>query len=161
MHPLIEFLGGIRATVFAGLLALALMFSGGMAVYAVVLKSDIKDLETAAATAELEYAAAISAEQARYNTEIDRVRSDYAKSREDTLAIRDDVLAAIASGDARLRGRFKCPSVPAAPGATSGSDGGEGGGLLDKDAEFLVRFASEADLVAEQLKACQNALKAN
>ena len=75
---------------------------------------------------------------------------------------KDNVIADLRAGNLRLRQRFQCPAnttvSPASP-ATSVGDGGTGGGLLDSDAEFLVRLAAEADNRVVQLQACQAVLK--
>jgi hypothetical protein len=73
---------------------------------------------------------------------------------------KDAVIADLRSGDVRLRERFTCPtSVPNDTPASGERDGGEGRGLLEQDAEFLVRFAAEADARVKQLQSCQAVLK--
>jgi hypothetical protein len=74
---------------------------------------------------------------------------------------KDAVIADLRAGNVRLRQRFTCPTpaVPNSPTASGQRDGGEGSGLLEQDAEFLVRLAAEADERVTQLTACQNVLK--
>lgn len=78
----------------------------------------------------------------------------------------DAALAAVRSGELRLRNRFTCDAaagdgVPAT-GASAGVDrAGEGSGLQREDAEFLVRLAAEADDVVRQLRACQAVIAAD
>lgn len=65
----------------------------------------------------------------------------------------------------RVRDRFKCPTPQGGAGAPAASAGlGDGGaprGLSDADAEFLVRFAGEADDTRRQLAACQVVVRAD
>lgn len=74
---------------------------------------------------------------------------------------KDAVIAGLRADTLRLRRRFTCPatSVSAESSASGERDGGEAGGLSKQDAEFLVRFAAEADERVIQLQACQNVLK--
>ena len=69
---------------------------------------------------------------------------------------RDRTIADLRSGVIKLRQRFKCKasSLPGSPASPAGSDEAGEGGLRDEDAEFLVRFASDADAVAIQANAC-------
>lgn len=75
-------------------------------------------------------------------------------------AERDRLLAAVESGELRLRDRFTCPasgsgSVPGTVPGSAGSEPAQAGGLQQADVQFLVRFAHEADEVTRQLQACQ------
>ena len=73
---------------------------------------------------------------------------------------KDAVIANLRAGNVRLRQRFTCPTSVSSATPTSGErDGGEGRGLLEQDAEFLVRFAAEADARVKQLQSCQAVLK--
>lgn len=74
----------------------------------------------------------------------------------------DIALAAVRAGELRLRNRFTCSSGSAAADRTTEAGTGTGlgddtrqAGLQITDAEFLVRFADEADAVVRQLTACQ------
>lgn len=72
--------------------------------------------------------------------------------------------AALQSGALRLRdpgAPVRNCDRPAAPSATApgGGDGAASGGLSGAAAGFLLDFADDADRVAEQLGACQRALR--
>lgn len=104
-------------------------------------------------------AAAIT--EARYRADYAAAAAKFNQENADALAERDAVIAGLRAGTVRLRERFKCPpaSLPGTSPGAGGSDGASGGGLLDEDAEFLVRFAGEADTAARRLTACQAILR--
>lgn len=64
----------------------------------------------------------------------------------------DRTIAGLRSGTVRLRERFTCPAAKA-PGA-SAEPVTEESGLRVTDAEFLVRFADEADTIADERNQC-------
>lgn len=67
------------------------------------------------------------------------------------------------AGTLRVRDRFVCPKAPAAPGVVAKPDNQESG-LLPEDAEFLLRIAREADVIADERNQCiasYNALRAS
>jgi len=72
----------------------------------------------------------------------------------------EDLRARLAAGTVRVRERFRCPaaSVPGTAAAASGSDAADEHGLRGADADFLIRFAGEADTATRRLKLCQDAL---
>lgn len=114
----------------------------------------VRELEKARADAE------------RFRGEIEGKFAALNEAHQKQLKERDNEKAA-ALRDARARGMFvnaRCqgdPGSPAAPAATaSGSDGSTRVRLSDPDAEFLVAFASDADAVADQLRACQSVISA-
>jgi prophage endopeptidase len=113
------------------------------------------------AIAERARAEAKAAKQAR----VKRGRAIIKKLRGDDAhghAIRDSAVAGLRDGTFRLRERFSCPPNPApARGAAARGNEGTARGLSAADAEFLVRFASDADDVARQLAACQAILSAD
>lgn len=79
---------------------------------------------------------------------------------------RDRTIADLRAGTVSVRKRFTCPAstdqrMPGAPASTGGSDAAQAGGLQQADAEFFVRFASEANAVALQLQSCQAVVKAD
>jgi hypothetical protein len=100
------------------------------------------------------------AERAR----MEDVRKGLQRAQADELAKRDDTIRELRGGRLRLRERFTCPAVvgslPATGGTAGGSDGATARGLSGTDAEFFIRLASEADAVAVQLAACQEAHRA-
>jgi len=60
---------------------------------------------------------------------------------------------ALRAGAIRVRDRFSCPKAPATPGAGPKPDAKESG-LLSADVEFLLRFAAEADTIADERNQC-------
>jgi uncharacterized protein HemX len=60
------------------------------------------------------------------------------------------------SGALRVRDRLQCKPRPPASGPIPDDDEGKEGGLLREDAEFLLRFAGEADQAVIQLSECQS-----
>jgi hypothetical protein len=115
--------------------------------------------------------AAAEASEARWaeviKAERDEVRKYYTISMQleqekDKIANeKDAVIADLRAGNVRLRQRFTCPAPAVSEGSAAPGerDGGERSGLLEQDAEFLVRLAAEADERVKQLQACQNVLK--
>lgn len=93
----------------------------------------------------------------RYQT----ISAQLEQDKEQIANEKDAVIADLRAGNVRLRNRFTCPTpaVSQEPGASGQRNGGEGSGLLEQDAEFLVRLAAEADERVKQLQACQNVLK--
>lgn len=103
--------------------------------------------------------------QKRQQAEYDYLQNKLTQEKQDAIAQRDAVIADLRAGTVRLRQRFRCP-VPAAPaggpaGTSAGGDAAGDRGLSDADAEFLVRFAGDADNVARQLGACQAVIRAD
>lgn len=87
------------------------------------------------------------------------------KERDDAKATADSLAADIRAGRVQVKPRFACPA-PRPQANPAGSPGASGedsqGGLLGSDAEFLVRFAADADQAvierneaAEGWKACR------
>lgn len=85
----------------------------------------------------------------------------FIRDTKETLDEKERTIADLRAGNRRLRERFQCPpnGVSRNSQAPSSSDGATQSGLLDADAEFLVRFAAEADERVNQLTACQAVLK--
>lgn len=109
------------------------------------------------------------ATEQRHAAEMAAAAQSYIDERERGFEERDRTIADLRAGELRLRDRFQCPAtgaagrpagVPQAGGAAGGSHAAAPGGLSRADAEFLVRFASEADDVAGQLAACQAVVRA-
>ena len=129
---------------------------------------DYSHLENSIETQKTNHALALVA---RYEDVLETERSEtkkyqdiaaqYEQDKQRLSNEKDAVIADLRSDALRLRRRFQCPSpsVPNTPDTTSERNGGEGGGLLDSDAEFLVRLAAEADERVMQLQACQAVLK--
>lgn len=66
----------------------------------------------------------------------------------------ESTIADIRSGALSLRERFKCPAMPKAPGVPGKAKEEEPYGLRGADAEFLIRFADEADQYSEERNEC-------
>lgn len=67
---------------------------------------------------------------------------------------RDKVIADWQSGRLRLKARFVPQACPA-----SGDNAGTEAGLLGEDVQFLIREATRADAIVQQLTACQGLIK--
>lgn len=82
------------------------------------------------------------------------------------ITSRDNTIAGLQSGTVRLRDRFTCNAKPAsvlpsAAASTGISDAASQGGLQRADAEFLVRYADDANQAALKLQACQAVVRAD
>lgn len=110
----------------------------------------INALQTAARTAERDHAMRLAAVSAQYQEDLKHAQ-----------ARKDRVIADLRTGAQRLRipvagaGCAGAGGMPETGPATGGRDGGTTAELSQPAAEFLVGLASDADQVAEQLKACQ------
>lgn len=83
------------------------------------------------------------------------------KDKQNALAKKDAVIADLRAGTLRLRLPSDVPGT-SAPAASPGKCDGPAGSELPRSlAEFLLAEASRADLVAEQLQACQAILRAD
>ena len=74
--------------------------------------------------------------------------------RDKEYAKRDKVISDWQSGRLRLKARF----LPQACSA-SGDNAGTEAGLLGEDVQFLIREATRADAIVQQLTACQGLIK--
>jgi len=84
------------------------------------------------------------------------------KDNADAQATLNRTIADLRRGTVRVRDRFTCQgAMPQAAGSASGSHPAGQGGLSVQDAEFLVRFAGEADAIASRLTACQRVIAAD
>lgn len=94
------------------------------------------------------------------------IGAEHQKEIENEKTAHAAALACYESGTCRLRQRFTWPAAPAIglPSfATSASqrDGREAVGLQSKDVSDFIRIASDADQVADQLRACQAVVRAD
>ena len=91
-----------------------------------------------------------------------RIDKQLTKDQTNALAKRDRTIADLRSGAVRLRQKFTCPAqsgvLPQAAAGQPGDQSASGGGLSEQAAEFLIRFASDADKAVNTLTACQAAL---
>lgn len=87
----------------------------------------------------------------------------YEKGKQDAQQEADATIAAYRAGTIRLRSQFTCfnRSVSNATTSTGVSDAARDCGLSERDVEFLIRFAEQADKVAHQLKAAQDIIMAD
>lgn len=125
------------------------------------LQKNIADQNTEHAT-EREQLLAQVRDQDRANIErMADIDQQHQKAIENEKAIADRTIADLRSGAIRLRDKFAANEFIAAggiaaPGTCTGCrDAAASIRLQSEDAGFLVRLASEADQVADQLRACQ------
>lgn len=118
------------------------------------------------------YSAGYAKARAKYEAQIDKMKSDAAEERQknqklmDAEALkliermekgyeeRDKTIADLRRGALRLRDKFTC-KMPTDSKPSAGGDGQGTGGFSSEDAEFLIREASRADSVARRLSSCQ------
>ena len=96
--------------------------------------------------------------RAAYVAMIDQTKQEHLRN---AIQVRDNTIDDLRTGNLQLRQRFTCPAANNMPGASDGTGldhEARRGGLQQTDAEFLVRFAGEADEVTIQLQACQAVL---
>lgn len=89
----------------------------------------------------------------------------YEEGKARAKAAADGIVADVRAGRYVLRESLRCPASPAAeatagPGVSDGSAAPRGG-VDGEDVQFLVRFAGDAELVSEQLRACQAVIRAD
>lgn len=146
MNAIIALLGGVRATIFAGLM---LLFLGTSVYLNYKHKLYVADVETKTAVAQ---------EKAREKEKdwIDAVYKIAYELTEKRLArekaLKDD-FAAIDRGDNKLRPRFAC--VPNTSKAQPGNDGAGEAGIQKADEKFLISESDHADRIVDKLTACQ------
>lgn len=150
---IVGLLGGIRATVFAGLFVLAGLFAGWqtLALDTVRKGYDNHLLADKAATAEAERIA--RATESAWTAAVFRNVYDREHLRIKREATTAATIACLRDGTCQLHKRFTCPRVAQSPGSTP--DSGEEAGLRPEDAEFLIRFADESDVVTDELNSCK------
>ena len=97
--------------------------------------------------------------EARHRAEYKAIADRFLAAQDKANADYKTTIAGLRAGSLRVRDRFRCPAgVSQAPaGARSADDAGPGG-LQPADAEFLVRFAADADAIARKLNALQAVL---
>lgn len=98
--------------------------------------------------------------QSQYANNLAVISGNYQQELKNVSATKDRTIAALRAGAIRLRdpGTHYTLSPNALPGSTaptSGCDGQATSRLSDTTSEFLVREASHADAIVEQLNACQ------
>lgn len=141
-------LGGVRASLFAGLAVVALVFGGvqtfrlnaahhSLEVQKLALVKSAKDFAEWKLKAEKEKAEAVASIDKQHREE--QARAKYQADR---------TIAELRDGTRKLRNRLTCPaqgkSDSDAP-PIGGVDGEGARGLTEEDAEFLVREAADSD----------------
>lgn len=144
----IAFLGGVRASIFAGL-ALLLLVGYGVQTARIDRMQDKARAEqlreAKAATSTLESLRRIdAANQATQAANAKRFQNERATIEADAAKWRD----AWAAGRVQVAPRFSCPARPA--GNTGAPQDPGTYGLTTEDAVFLDRFASERDIIASE-----------
>lgn len=145
------FLKAIPWQIYAAILSLALILGYGHSRY-----------ERGYEVAQAEHAEDLAKQAAAAQKLRDQLEQAYLKQatlfiekRDKEYAKRDKVIADWQSGRLRLKARFTKQTCPAASGNNAGTEAG----LLDEDVQFLVREATRADAVVQQLTACQGLIK--
>ncbi len=154
---IISLLGGIRATVFATVAALLLIFSGYQTYRVYEYKENEQQVAVAVQAARAKAEAEARATESALQRDKSHIQSTAFSERVNAQAIQDRLLADLATGQRKLREKFTCP-IPASAtaGAERGVEAGTQAGLSTADAEFLVRFAGDADkAVIERNEAVQ------
>jgi hypothetical protein len=97
-----------------------------------------------------------------FETSINAIEKKHLEERENDKKKADATIAAYRSDNLQLQDRFAKRTCPAsgvgsakATAGVAGDNAAQSVGLQDADVEFLVRFADDADQVADGLRACQ------
>jgi hypothetical protein len=132
---------------------------GDRRVAAVQAKWDAQ--EAAYALQRAEAAIAARNTEARHRAEYRAIADRFLKEQADADKEHAAVVAALRSGELRVRHNLTCPSGRAeAPAGAQGTADSSGTGLLPEHVGFLLREAARADSVARQLNALIEAVKA-
>lgn len=152
----VALLGGVRATIFAGLALLALLFGGVQAFRLNSVQHQLESQKLALAKSAKDFAEwkiQAEANKAEAVAEIDK------KHREEQKHVQDQanrVIADLRSDAIQLRKRFTC-QTPGQPNSTDSAIGGVDaeriGGLTTEDAEFLLREAADSDRKSVKINA--------
>jgi hypothetical protein len=100
---------------------------------------------------------ALDRERASYK-EQEKLESDHIAKVQELRQNETSIINEYRADNLRLRDSLKakqCPDVSSIANSTSGNHATTTGGLHDRDVEFLIRYATRADAVAEQLKSAQ------
>lgn len=156
---LVKLLGGVRATVFAALLALALATLGVQSMRLHLAQDTIADAQRDSAASAAAARAATDALEAERSAEVDRIHLAAERGRNEGEKRAAGVLAAVDRGDYVLRDKFRCPAAVAAekPGNSGGiaQPAAPAAELFSRDdVRFLVRFAAAADRMRDLADEC-------
>jgi hypothetical protein len=154
--PIVEVIGGWRATAFLAIAIGMAVVAGGWRLKAERLEAAV----TAHANADLQMQlwAMGNARDIEYQHRLalGEITGRLAQENRDAREHFQGMLAAARSGAARLRDDRKCPAAPAEAGtAAAGSDAAQGAYLPAEAVERVLRIGHEADDVARELKAAQ------
>lgn len=93
------------------------------------------------------------------------IDQQHQEAAQNEIISRDRTITDMRAGTLRLRDRFAvCTTASAVPATGTGTgqrDAVQVGGLQEQDGEFLVRLASEANQVVQQLTECQAVVRAD
>lgn len=105
--------------------------------------------------------------EAKHRTDMAAADQRLTEALTDEHAKYEAAVAAVRAGTVRVRDRFTCPATGsgAVPNTGTSTSPGDGGatrrGLQAADVELVLRLASEADQVADRLRACQAIVRAD
>lgn len=143
---IMQLLGGVRATIFAGIAALALTFSGVQSVRLDHAQDKVAEMRLAQSKANEKHQRELREKETQMAEALRQAKLKSIQEQKDAKENHDRALAAVRAG--KLRNRFSCPRPPDDSGAPSGASGEERRGLLEEDAAFLISEAHRADLIA-------------
>lgn len=148
---IVKMLGGVRATVFAGLLLIAGGFGVVQSVRLERAQDKIASMETKALKDELTYTRALLETERAHADDIAAIDRKYAKEEAHAEEVADKLRDDVRTGALRLRDKFSCPAPGPGIGTAPGTGGGtEGSVLSGEDQEFLVRIGLEADAAVRE-----------
>lgn len=104
---------------------------------------------------------ALERERESYKNQED-IESNYLEQIKEMQDNESSLISEYHANNLRLRESLKakqCPDVSSTAHSSSGNNATTTGGLHDRDVEFLIRYASRADAVVEQLKSAQALIK--
>lgn len=146
MVALITFLGGVRATVFAGLSVAALLWGGWQWTGKTAAKNALMEERLAQIK---EDAATIEQMAALYENKVQAVNTVTKQAEVERNAQKAEyerTIADLRSRNIVVRDRFSCPARPSEESSDSGAPvGTPEGGLRGEDVEFLLSEAKRAD----------------
>lgn len=151
MYPIVKMLGGVRATVFAGLLLLAGGFGAVQSFRLDHAQDKIASMEQQALKDALKYTIDLREVERAHVAAIAEIDNKYAHEAENAEKVADKLRNDVRTGALRLRDKFSCP-IPGSGANPSASAGGgtEGTVLSGEDQEFLVRIGLEADAAVRE-----------
>lgn len=152
-----------------GVTAIAALFTAythGVTVASAGYEAKIAKADAARASAAVVLQAQVVADEHARQANIAAIDAQHQQDIANEKINSDRIIADLRSGAIRLRDKFSATSGASAglPGAAANAGldhAAQGIQLQDEDAGFLIRFASDADQVADQLRACQAVVRAD